>query len=137
MYKEFHSKIGFGLVIPLIVVLVGVLTLSILEGLSWIGGLILLPAILFVLHMFLNTWYRVGDGKLEIKCGFFFHMYIEIASIKKIKTSSSPLSAPALSFDRLDISYGKFGRVLVSPKDKKSFLSAILELNPAIEIEAI
>ncbi len=72
MYKTFRSKIGFGLLIPIIVVIGGVLILSIFNGLYWIGVLILLPIIVFVLHMFLNTWYKVGDGKLQIKCGFFF-----------------------------------------------------------------
>jgi hypothetical protein len=40
-----------------------------------------------------------------------------------------------LSLDRLEIKYGKFGTVLISPEDKEDFVRAIKERNPGVEID--
>ncbi|WP_409978400.1 PH domain-containing protein [Anoxybacteroides rupiense] len=49
-----------------------------------------------------------------------------------------PLSAPALSLDRLQITYGKSGKskfILISPKDKSLFLKQIKKIRPDVLIE--
>ncbi|WP_312856937.1 PH domain-containing protein [Anoxybacteroides rupiense] len=61
--------------------------------------------------------------------------------MKKLKRSPSlkiPLSAPALSLDRLQITYGKSGKskfILISPKDKSLFLKQIKKIRPDVLIE--
>nr|WP_306471634.1 PH domain-containing protein [Bacillus pseudomycoides] len=46
------------------------------------------------------------------------------------------LVAQALSFDRLEILYGsQFETALVSPKDKRKFVSLLKSIHPQIEIE--
>jgi membrane protein YdbS with pleckstrin-like domain len=135
MKKVYNSKIGLELVIPLVLILGTVLFLTLNEEPSWIGILILLPTILFVVHMFLTTNYTIESDELTIKCGFLYNKTIDIKTIKKITETNNPLSSPATSLDRLEINYGKFDTVLISPKKKKEFIENITTLNPNIEVK--
>ncbi len=54
--------------------------------------------------------------------------------IKKMKSTKSLMSSPALSIDRLEIFYNKYDSVMVSPKEKDDFIRRLLLENPAIEI---
>jgi hypothetical protein len=76
------------------------------------------------LWLLLATSYTVGAGNLVIRCGPLSQT-IPLASIERIAPSRSLLSAPALSLDRLRISYGQGGSVLVSPRHKDAFLRAL------------
>jgi hypothetical protein len=54
--KVFKSKIGLELVIPLSIVFGTEIFVFTYEKLGWIGIAILLPIILFVVHMLLTTY---------------------------------------------------------------------------------
>jgi membrane protein YdbS with pleckstrin-like domain len=135
MKKVYNSKIGLELLIPLVLIFGTVLFLTLNEEPSWIGILILLPIILFVVHMFLTTNYTIESDELTIKCGFLFNKTIDIKTIKKITETNNPLSSPATSLDRLEINYGKFDTVIISPKRKKEFIENITTLNPNVEVK--
>lgn len=135
MKKIYNSKIGLELVIPLVLILGTALTLTITEKPSWIGIAILLPVILFVVHMFLTTNYTIESDELIIKCGFLFNKTIDIKTIKKITETNNPLSSPATSLDRLEINYGKFDTIIISPKHKTEFINDIKRLNPNVEVK--
>lgn len=135
MKKIYKSKIGLELVIPLILAFGTVLTLTISQEPSWMGIVILLPVILFVVHMFITTEYTIDGDKLTIKCGFLYNKTIDINTIKKIKETNNPLSSPATSLDRLEINYGKFDSVIISPKQKSEFINDIKGLNPNVEVK--
>lgn len=135
MVKIFKSKIGLELVIPLVVVFGTVLILMISEKPSWLGIAILLPVILFVVHLFMTTYYVINGNKLTIKCGFFLNKTIDIGTITKISETNNPLSSPATSIDRIEIIYGKFDSVIISPKQKKEFINDIITLNPSVEVK--
>lgn len=135
MKKIYKSKIGLELVIPLVLVFGTVLTLTISQEPSWIGIVILLPVILFVIHMFMTTDYTIDSDKLTVKCGFLYNKTIDIKAIKKITETNNPLSSPATSLDRLEINYGKFDSVLISPKQKSEFINDIKGLNPNVEVK--
>jgi hypothetical protein len=123
------------LAIPLAVVLGSVFFLALFqEGGGW-GALIVLLVGGFILHLFLNTFYRIENHTLHIKCGFLYNSTINIHEIKKIAATKNPLSAPATSLDRIEVLYGKNGFCLLSPKDKKSFVADILAINPAVEVK--
>ncbi|MCF8272312.1 MAG: PH domain-containing protein [Flavobacteriaceae bacterium] len=134
MKKIYHSKIGLELVIPLVLIFGAVLAQTITEKPSWIGIAILLPVILFVVYMFLTTTYTIARDELTIKCGFLFNKTIDIKTIKKITETNNLLSSPATSLDRLEISYGKFDSVIISPKQKLEFINDIKRLNPNVEV---
>lgn len=135
MKKIYNSKIGLELVIPLIFVFGIVLFLTVIEKPNWIGIAILAPVIVFIVHMFLTTNYTIENDKLTIKCGFLFNKTIDINSIKKITETNNALSSPATSLDRLEITYGKFDSVIISPKQKQEFINDITTLNPNVEVK--
>ena len=135
MKKVYKSKIGLELVIPLVVVFGTVLVLSLRQEPSWIGFLILLPVILFIVHMFMTTNYTLDNDKLTIKCGFLFNKTIDINTIKKITETNNPISSPATSLDRLEINYGRFDTVIISPKQKKEFVNDLTTINKDIQVK--
>lgn len=78
-----------------------------------------------------NTYYVVENNTLIIK-SLVFRWKINMNDITQIEPTHNPLSSPALSLDRLKISYMKNGRiakVMISPKDKEGFLNT-LRKNP-------
>lgn len=83
--------------------------------------------------MFLKTEYTIEEKKLKIKCGFFTYKPIEINKIKEITKSSNIISSPAASFDRIEIKYGKFEELIISPKNKFEFAQYLTNLNPKIK----
>ncbi len=134
MTKTYTSKIGLEFVVPLILVFGTVSIQYLSTHAGWKILIILLPVVLFVVHMFLTTNYKIEGNTLIIKSGFLFLKTIDINSIKKIKETNNPLSAPATSIDRLEITYGKFDSILISPKLKKEFIDHILSINPNVEV---
>ena len=84
--------------------------------------------------MFATTYYQLDQFNLRIKCGFFYDKTISIYSIKNISETSIASSSPATSFDRLQILFNNSESVIISPKDKTSFINQITTLNPAIKI---
>lgn len=135
MKKLYKSKIGLELVIPLVLIFGTVLALTISQKPSWIGIVILLPVMIFVAHMFMTTNYTIESDVLIIKCGFLFNKTIDIRTISKISETNNPLSSPATSLDRLEIMYGKFDSVIISPKQKTEFINDIKKLNPNVEVK--
>jgi hypothetical protein len=134
MKKIYNSKIGLELVIPIVIICGSVLILTMNERPGWIGMMILSPVVLFIVHMFMTTNYTIDNGNLSIRCGFLFHKTIDINTIKKIIETNNPISAPATSIDRLEITYGKMDTVIISPKQKQEFIDDIRKINPNVEV---
>ncbi|WP_431244615.1 PH domain-containing protein [Flavobacterium sp. P21] len=131
--EKFKSKIDIWLVLFLSVVLGGAL-MSTLFDKVWDASGILFVTIVFIVHMFLTTFYTIVGQKLKIKSGFLINSTIDIQKIKRISETNSLLSAPALSIDRLEILYNKSDSIVISPKDKSGFFEAIKKINPEVEI---
>ncbi|MCU0368440.1 MAG: PH domain-containing protein [Cyclobacteriaceae bacterium] len=132
--KTFKSKIGNWLV-TLIVSTLGVTTAYMIYMKTWPGVLVLGLTSLFILHLFLNTYYQVIGTSLRIKCGIIIDKTIDVSSIRKIEDSKSIFSAPALSHDRLEILYNKFDSVVISPENKEEFARELKTINPNIELK--
>jgi len=68
--------------------------------------------------------YLVGQGRLEVRSGFH-RQRILLAGIQQVKPTRNPLSAPALSLNRLEIRWGPglFQAVLISPASRDEFLT--------------
>lgn len=86
------------------------------------GATVLVLGLLF--SIFTRTHYTVAHGELRVVSGPF-RRTIPLSEISNIEASRNPLSSPALSLDRLKISYGNKKYVLISPADKSGFLSAV------------
>ncbi len=87
-------------------------------------GFILLLSLGLPFWLFLSTNYQINDDQLLIKAGPF-KWVVPVNEIESVSPSNSPLSSPALSMDRLELSYSKGKRLLISPADKTAFLAAI------------
>jgi len=130
----YYSKISYTLLIVIFIVFFGPLIPNIIhEGLS--NNMIMITLGLFVvygliLHMFFNTTYTIDQKMLHIRCGFFRYKPINIMNMKKISKSSSIVSSPAASFDRIEITYDKFDELIISPKHKLKFIADLQKINP-------
>jgi hypothetical protein len=130
--KVYKSKISSGLLI-FIYSIIGIDAGVMIILKNWIAILILLLLSLFVIHIFRNTWYKIDGNLLHIRSGFIYNKTIEIGHIRRISSTRSFFSAPALSLDRLEILYNKFDSVVISPEHPEEFVSELKIINPNIE----
>ncbi|MDX2206284.1 MAG: PH domain-containing protein [Gemmatimonadales bacterium] len=127
MTHRYRSKIDAWLVI---VFLAPSVLLLALMPVSTAGSAILIVALTDLLILALGAWlvlttgYTIGSDELIVRCGPLTER-VPLRSITGVSASRSLLSSPALSIDRLAISYGQDRRVLVSPRDKQGFLSEL------------
>lgn len=120
----FRSALSPALTVFLAAVLGTVAVLMLMKG-AWLGFFVVLLQSLFITILFRTTSYIVGRDELVIRYGFFYKQRIPWTSIRKVKYSSSPLSAPAFSFKRIQIDYGMMGSVLISPHTRERFMEEI------------
>ncbi len=131
--KNYKSKIGLELILPISLLFGYALFLSILEK-NWFKALIVLLILSILIYTFLSIHYKIEQENLIVKCAFLTNVMIDINSIRKIVETYNPISSPAASMDRIEIFYNKYDSVLISPKKKTEFIEAILKINPNIEI---
>lgn len=72
------------------------------------------------LWLLISTKYTLGHGQLIVQSGPF-RWHIGVAEITSITPSTSLLSSPALSLDRLRIDYGPGKSLMISPCNKDRF----------------
>ena len=122
----YKSKIdwwlGAVLVIAMIASVLG--ALRVLPDSAWVAALIGGPGFIIPLIALLFTRYTIYDHKVIVRSGPF-RWIIPISEISGITPTKDPTSSPALSLDRLRITYGKSRSLLISPRDKAGFLSKI------------
>lgn len=133
MMKNYKSKLGLELIIPLIIIF-GYSLFELILNNVWIGIFKLVLTIIFILYTFLSINYKIENSNLNVKCTILMNINIDIKSIRKITETYNPLSSPAVSIDRLEIFYNKFDSIIISPKLKKEFIQNLLEINSNIEI---
>ena len=128
---RFVSKVD-GWVIPVMLVAIGGMIWALISVMitetPWLVRIATAAVTVLVLgllvSLFTRTHYTVADGELRVVSGPF-RRTIPLSAITSIESSRNPLSSPALSLDRLKVSYGNKKYVLISPADKTGFLSAI------------
>ena len=102
---------------------------------KWVG-IVLLLAAGFIGWLMAATYYLVGEHDLVVHCGPFYWT-VPLAAIESITPTWNPLSSPALSLDRLWISY-HWGRlqcaIMISPLDKPGFLQLVATKVPGLEV---
>ncbi len=130
----FKSKIGLELTIPLILLFGSVIYLAANDGQLLTIMLILMPVLLFIIYLFTSTEYIIEGQTLEIKSGFVFRKKVDVKNIIKIKETNNPISSPAASLDRLNLSLRNGDSVIISPKLKIDFIKSLLEINPDLEV---
>ncbi|KGP91269.1 hypothetical protein N780_08710 [Pontibacillus chungwhensis BH030062] len=96
-----------------------ILTGVLLGGITWI---------------WFRTGYSIENGKLTIRFGPI-KRNIESRDIIKVSNERSPITAPALSIDRLSILYGDYKVIGISPENKEEFIQLLTSENPDIKVE--
>lgn len=131
--RQFASKVDRWLLaaglVPVIAAL-GVLMGVIAGELpAWLLLLVVAPPA-FIAWTFMSTFYVVDADTLRVRSGPF-RWTVRLDAIRTLTATHNPLSAPALSLDRIAVAHAG-GTLLVSPKDKPGFVAAILAANPAV-----
>lgn len=88
----------------------------------------------FLLSFWFKTGYKIEEDKIKIFYGPI-RQTIHIPDIKLIIKSRMPLTSPALSFKRIQISCGKYDIVAISPQDRDKFIATLLDIRPDIPID--
>ena len=88
----------------------------------------------FCLYLNFSTEYTIMDnGILKVRCGFVYNKSFDINKIKSIVKSNNLVSSPAPSIDRIELAYGKFDLIIISPKYKRKFANDLTKINPKID----
>lgn len=135
MKKDFKSKIDLLLILPILVIILVAAIIMLVKGIVvGVIGLGILAA--FIAYICRDTIYRfTTDNKLQVRSGFLYHREIYIKSIKKIRPTQDRSASPALSLDRIEICYNRYGRIVVSPDNKTEFIRHLKDVNPRIHVE--
>ena len=132
--KKYPSKICYGLVIIILAIIIGS-AIPLVSPPIWPGLLINIMVLVFISHLLLNTYYVIDGNFLVVKSGFVVNKKIDINTIIIVSETNSIISAPAASFDRLEIVYKQHNSILISHSDKTEFIDHIKRINPKIEIQ--
>ena len=134
MERVFKSKVGW-LYHFLILMMVGGCVVTFLQANIALMGVMLL-AMLLVIHMLFNTYYKITEDEMLIAhCSFFPEKKIAIADITYVESTVMPVSSYALSLDRLIIYKGENPWMLISPNNKVDFVKQLRKINPEIKIK--
>ncbi|NMF01501.1 PH domain-containing protein [Aneurinibacillus aneurinilyticus] len=87
----------------------------------------------FLLWIWLTTYYVLDENNLIIKCGPF-RKTIPLNTIKSVKKTMNPLSSPALSLKRLEIIHGQHSMTLISPKNRDEFIKILQRRCPQAKV---
>ena len=88
----------------------------------------------FLLWIWFGTGYKVQEEHIKVQFGPF-RSSIRIEEIKKVSKIKSPFTAPALSVNRLEILYGKYDVMDISPKNENEFIRLLVTKNPQIQVD--
>jgi hypothetical protein len=135
MKKIYRSKLNLWIFLPVFLALFAIEVFFIYKGMLF--GMIAV-ALITAIAIYLcvdNVYILTNDNKLRIKSSFLFEKEIYIKSIKKIRPTKDHHTSPALSYDRIEILYNRYGRIVVSPQHKLEFISRLKEVNPRIITE--
>lgn len=129
--KKIHSTISW----PLFVFVWGVLSFVLIAAVraeAWLSLVFYFPVVLFIGHMYYNTFYTITSEHLLIKCGFLYNQQISIKDIISIDSTNDLASAPALDLARLRVRY-KGGMTIISPKDQILFIQQLRDVGGVFE----
>lgn len=99
---------------------------------SIVGIILALIFLCFVGAIWFHTRYIIEDELLVIKYGFI-KQTIHIKDILSIRKTTNPFVSPSLSIRRIEMNYGKYTTVQISPKDENSFIKLLEKHNSNIE----
>ncbi len=112
---------------------------GIVSGNPGVGKTIVIVILAFVLPIFViwmvhGTHYILEEDQLKIKF-FPFKKTIPYEKMRSVKKTTNPLSSPAPSLKRIEITYGRYDFALISPKDRDLFIKELKQRCPHLDVE--
>lgn len=95
-----------------------------------------IPPALLVVWLFRRTDYTITRDELIVRSGPM-RQTVPLSAIHAVTATRTMLSAPALSLDRLEVKYGSFGSIVISPRDKQGFVKTLRECVPRLVVAGI
>ena len=140
--EKFPSKVDSWLVVVfgMGVLFIAICTYSIWSSSSSSASLlfkivisaILVGAAALIISILYGTSYTFDDYQLVIRSSVF-RWRIPLRTVKSIQPSTSLLSSPACSLDRLEIEHDE-GSILISPRDKAQFVEVLKKRAPQVRV---
>jgi Bacterial PH domain len=130
--QRFRSAVGWSFKIPALVVGVGLIA-SQSEGINPVSLVAISLSLAFMRWLYVSTVYTVTERGLRVQAGPL-NRWAEAAQLERVRPTTTVLSAPALSLDRLEIT-GTFGSLVVSPQDRAGFIRALKRIAPQLRLE--
>lgn len=136
--KTYKSKFGYKIITFLTLIFGFIIGFMVyqnepLKSIISLGGVFLSIYGLFLYLNFSTEYTITNDGILKVKCGFIYNKRFDINKIKTIAKTNNLISSPSPSLDRIELTYGEFDLVVISPKDKIGFTQELTKMNPKIE----
>jgi hypothetical protein len=105
--------------------LLGPILIAVISIAARVPALLLgvVPLALIILLLVLPCHYTLNADELIVRCGLL-RIPISYRQIESVQPTRNPLSAPAMSLDRVDISYGN-RRIMVSPVRREQFIAGL------------
>lgn len=130
--KTFRSGVSGGLVGFLLFIDAVMVLPVVCIDFSWKAFLIPTVMIMVSIWFLFTIKYTTSGTRLIVKCAHITLSECDIMKITRITPTRTILSAPASSFDRLQIDMIKGSPLVVSPKDKEGFIQELRRINPEI-----
>lgn len=135
MKKIYRSTIELPLFLPIALLLI-VAEIILLVNQLWLFAFLTMALLAFLVHLYMNTSYELTkDKKLRVRSSFFFKREIYVNSIHKIRPARNHSASPALSNDRIEIFYNRYGSMLISPEHRTEFIEELKKINPRIAVD--
>ena len=135
MKKVFPSKVDIALPILFIVTSIPGAVIGIRDE-DWVVFPIIITVFVLIMYLLYDTNYIISEGNLKVHSGFIVNKNILIENIYSIKKTDSILSAPASSLsERIEVFYDKSKSIIISPKDRQTFIDELLKQNSEIKID--
>jgi hypothetical protein len=136
MTTVFRSKVDgklklIGLALPCVVLIAIASSPRLATGLLWVPIILTVLVAAMVVWVVLSTYYEFEGDVLVAHSGPFFWR-IPVKEISAVRESNSVRSAPALSMERLEITFGEGRALLISPEDKAGFLATLRRRAPRL-----
>ena len=97
-------------------------------------GAVVMTALLVLLIIFwFRTIYKIEGDMLHIYYGPF-RFKVKISEITSIRHAKNIFTGPALSIERIEITYSNYNVIQISPKEKETLVKQLMQMNPNIKI---
>ncbi|MBO0322059.1 PH domain-containing protein [Muricauda sp. CAU 1633] len=132
--RIYSSKVDLWLLAFILLVCGGGIVYSIGQA-HWVSVAIQV-GILLIIVLFLDSFsYEIKEKIVLVKSFSWIVKEIPIESITEIIETNNPVASPAASLDRLEIVYGKYKSIIISPEDKTGFIDHLKSISPTITVK--